>query len=235
MRLLRRVYVTDLLKRSRLMETGPEAFVLALSPDQRAAWLDSMIDAEGHRQTKIPVSGASRGAGGEFVRIAQVNGPLQNAIKLAVFLEGYRPTFSALSAESKGYKPSGQVGMARPHIAPSMFAPHEVLERQTVWCVTAELGTWTTKGSNDLPFLTGNSNAACGDPSKGLLAPPGHHHEHVPASSAHVALRGQGLMNLTNCLPKSVVSRPISDVGETDPDRLAASIPAELSSLAMSR
>ena len=165
---LRRAYVTDLLKRSRLMETGPEAFVLALSPDQRAAWLDSMIDAEGHRQTEIPVSGASRGAGGEFVRIAQVNGPLQDAIKLAVFLEGYRPTFSALSAESKGYKPSGHVGMARPHIAPSMFAPHEVLERQPVWFITTELGTWTTKGDDDLPFLTGNSNAARGDPSRGF-------------------------------------------------------------------
>ena len=39
---LRRAYVTDLLKRSRLMESGPETLVLALSPDQRAAWLDSM-------------------------------------------------------------------------------------------------------------------------------------------------------------------------------------------------
>lgn len=170
---LRRAYVTDLLKRSRLIETGPEAFVLALSPDQRASWLDSMIDAEGHRQP-VAAEGARRGASGEFVRIAQVNGPLQDAIKLAVFLEGYRPTFSALSAERHGYQPSGHVGMARPHIAPSMFTPHKVLERQPVWCVTTELGTWTTKGGDDLPFLTGNSNAAAGHPSKGLLTYAGH-------------------------------------------------------------
>jgi hypothetical protein len=46
--------------------------------------------------------------------------------------------------------------MARPHIAPSMFAPHEVLERQPIWCVTTELGTWTAQ-QDGLPFLTGNS------------------------------------------------------------------------------
>jgi hypothetical protein len=149
---LRRDYVTDLMKRSRLMEMGPEAFVLALSPDQRAAWLDSMIDAEGHRQpVELAGSGKRRGASGEFVRVAQVDGALQDAIKLAVYLEGYRPTFSPLSAKSRGYKPSGHVGMARPHIAPSMFAPHEVLERQPVWCVTTELGTCTAE--QDVPAL----------------------------------------------------------------------------------
>jgi hypothetical protein len=42
-------------------------------------------------------------------------------------------------------------------------------------------------------------------------------------------------MNLTNCLPKSVVSLLISDGGWTNPVRLAESIPAELSSLATSR
>jgi hypothetical protein len=158
---LRRAYVTDLVKRSGLTGEGPEAFVLALSPDQRAAWLDAMIDAEGHRQPVVLADGGNRhGASGEFVRIAQVNGPLQEAIKLAVYLEGYRPTFSALSAERRGYKPSGHVGMARPHAAPSMFSPPEVLERQTAWCVATELGTWTAKGDDQkLPFLTGDSNA----------------------------------------------------------------------------
>ncbi len=170
---LRRAYVTDLMKRSGVLDMGPEAFVLALSPDQRAAWLDSMIDAEGHRQP-VAAIGARRGASGEFIRIAQVNGLLQDAIKLAVYLEGYRPTFSANSAERNGYQPAGMIGMARPHIAPVMFASHEVLERQPVWCVTTELGTWTTRGGDDLPFLTGNSNAAAGIPSKGLLAHAGH-------------------------------------------------------------
>jgi hypothetical protein len=41
-------------------------------------------------------------------------------------------------------------------------------------------------------------------------------------------------MNLTNCLPKSVVSRCIIPCGETIPARSALSSPAALSSLAMS-
>jgi hypothetical protein len=148
---LRRVYVTDLLKRSELLETGPEVFVLRLSPDQRAAWLDSMIDAEGHR-----MPGQKEGHR-EFVRIAQRDGPLQDAIKLAVYLEGWRPTYSANSAEQNGYRPAGVVGMARPHTAPSMFREPEVLDRQPVYCVSTELGTWTARGGDAVPFLTGNS------------------------------------------------------------------------------
>jgi hypothetical protein len=153
---LRREYVTDLMKRSRLAETGPEAFVLALSPDQRAAWLDSMTDAEGHRQP-VPSAGRRRGAGGEFVRIAQVDGPLQDAIKLAIYLEGYRPTYARLARYAGHHRPAGNVGMARPHVAPGLFSPHQALERQPVWCVTTELGTWTARGEHGLPFLTGNS------------------------------------------------------------------------------
>lgn len=147
---LRRAFVTDLLNRSGVLETGPEAFVLALSPEQRAAWLDSMIDAEGHRQ-----SGKEDGHR-EFVRIAQVDGPLQDAIKLAVFLEGYRPTFSANSAGRRGFKPAGVVGMARPHVAPVMFDKPKVLESQDVWCVKTGLETWTARQDGQI-FLTGNT------------------------------------------------------------------------------
>lgn len=148
---LRRAHVTDLMKRSEVLDLGPEAFVLALSPDQRAAWLDSMIDAEGNRMT-----GQSRNRAWEFVRIAQVDGPLQDAIRLAVYLEGWRPTFSRFKRVEPQHRPAGQVGMARPHVAPSMFLPHEVLERQPVWCVTTELGTWTARQDHQV-FLTGNS------------------------------------------------------------------------------
>jgi hypothetical protein len=147
---LRRAYVTDLIKRSGVLDMGPDAFVLALSPDQRAAWLDSMIDAEGHRMPgKMP--GYS-----EFVRIAQVNGPLQDVIKLAVYLEGWRPTFSANAAERNGYQPAGVIGMAGPHVVPSMFLPHEELERQSVWCVKTDLETWTAEQHGQV-FLTGNT------------------------------------------------------------------------------
>ena len=147
---LRRSYVTDLLKRSQQIETGPEAFVLALSPDQRAAWLDSMLDAAGHRLPRKKPDHQ------ELVRIAQVNGPLQHAIKLAVYLEGFRPTFSASSAERNGCRAAGVVGMAGPHVAPAMFDKPQVLERQPVWCVKTDLEMWTA-GQNGQIFLTGNT------------------------------------------------------------------------------
>jgi WXG100 family type VII secretion target len=160
---LRRAYVTELVKRSGVMETGPEAFVLALSPGQRAVWLDSMIDAEGYRQP-----GAKPGHR-EFVRIAQVNGPLQDAIKLAVYLEGYRPTFSANSAERNGYRAAGVVGMAGPHVAPKMFNKPQTLERQPVYCVKTDLETWTACQDGQI-FLTGNTIG----PTFNSYALPGH-------------------------------------------------------------
>lgn len=147
---LRRAYVTDLIKRSRIFEETPEEFVLALSPDQRAGWLASMIDAEGHRMP------GKKPGHSEFIRIAQVDGPLQDAIRMAVYLEGWRPTYSANSAERNGYQPAGVVGMAKPHVAPSTFRPVQVLPSQTVWCVKTDLETWTA-GLDGQVFLTGNT------------------------------------------------------------------------------
>jgi len=140
---LRREYVTDLMKRSELMERTPEDFVLALSPDQRSAWLGAMNDAEGHTEDN-------------FTRIAQVDGPMQDAIRLAVYLEGFRPTYSAMSAEKRGFQPSGMVGMAGPYVAPAMFKEPVVLADQAVWCVSTTLETWTMLQEGRV-MLTGNS------------------------------------------------------------------------------
>lgn len=139
-----------LLDRSRVQEIGPEAFVLSLTPDQRHSFLDAIIDAEGHRMP------GREAAYSEFVRIAQVNGPVQDAIKLAVYLEGYRPTFSANSAERNGFQPAGVVGMAKPYVAPSTFDDVQVLPNQTVWCVKTDLETWTARQDGQI-FLTGNT------------------------------------------------------------------------------
>lgn len=140
---LRRWYVSDLFKRVPEALTDPEMFVLSLSPEQRAAWLGAMIDAEGHTRDG-------------FTRITQVKGPIQDAIRLAVYLEGWRPTYTANSAERNGFKPCGSVGMARPHVAPSMFHPHKELPHQPVWCVKTGLETWTARLDGQI-FLTGNT------------------------------------------------------------------------------
>jgi hypothetical protein len=71
------------------------------------------------------------------------------------------------------------------------------VRRAPVWCVTTELGTWTTRGGDATPFLTGNSNWLAGHPSVGLLPHAGHR-GHVPvvrrAFPRHraVLLRGVG-------------------------------------------
>ena len=125
------------------MKKTPEQFILSLSSKQRSAWLQVMIDAEGHSEDN-------------FTRIAQINGPLQDAIALAVYLEGYRPTFNEDASERNGFKPAGSVGMARPIIWPCMFDPKQELPNQPVWCVKTPLETWTAK-QNGLIFLTGNT------------------------------------------------------------------------------
>lgn len=141
---LRRSYGTDLLNRARWDELSPEGFVLALSPDQRAAWLAAMIDAEGHTRDG-------------FTRIAQNDGVVADAIRLAVYLEGYRPTFSRFRRTADHHKPGGQVGMARPHAAVSMFTRQPEQPRQPVWCVQTGLGTWTMWQGGGQPCLTGDS------------------------------------------------------------------------------
>ncbi|MFF3673367.1 hypothetical protein ACFYYS_05175 [Streptomyces sp. NPDC002120] len=144
---LRRAYVTDLVERSGIALTTPEMFVLGLSPDQRTAWLDAMIDAEGHR---MPGKEANWS---EYIRIVQVNGPIQDAIRLAAFLHGYRPTFSANSAEKMGFKPAGAVGLAQPFIAPSMFTINDVIGYEEVWSVETTLGTWVGRQGTHLMLL----------------------------------------------------------------------------------
>lgn len=139
---LRRAYVSDLISRSELT-ADVEHWVTRMSQSQREAWLAAMIDAEGHT------------ADG-FTRITQVDGPMQDAIRMAVYLSGHRPTFSRLGAEGRGYKPSGHVGMARPRVAVSMLHEPEVLDRQPVWCVETELGSWTMRQGRRVT-LTGNS------------------------------------------------------------------------------
>lgn len=147
---LRRAYATELITRSRIMEVKPEAFVLGLSAEQRAAWLDSMIDAEGNRQTTAGKNWR------EFVRITQCDGDLQDAIKLAVYLEGFRPSVSKFTRYSEKHRPAANIGLCGPHVAPSMFNEEQDLGEQDVWCVETELGTWTMEQDGQVT-LTGNS------------------------------------------------------------------------------
>jgi hypothetical protein len=139
---LRRALVTDMFKRARLPELTPEEFVLLLSPDQRLGWLSAMIDAEGS-------------VADGFTRVSQNDGPVSDAIKLAVYLEGWRPTRA--SVQVRDDKVNAMIGMARPRTMPSLFQKTEVLGKQPVWCVSTELGSWTMQQADGSIMLTGNS------------------------------------------------------------------------------
>lgn len=124
---------------------NPEDFVLSLSPEQRAAWFEAIVDAEGSlklaARQKVPT-----------VSVAQNAGPMQDAIRLAIYLEGYRPSVNHYREKTMANVLA--VG-PRVYVQPKNF--HVEDSRETdVWCVTTELGTWTAC-QGDHVFLTGNS------------------------------------------------------------------------------
>ncbi|MFF4403584.1 phage tail tape measure protein [Streptomyces sp. NPDC001404] len=155
---LQKNWAGSLMARSRLLETGPEAFVLALSPSQRTAFLTGFIGADGcvNKRGLSATRGGNRyrttdGMGG--TQITQKNGAVQEAIRLAVYLQGYRPSTVRLTGNRN---PAAHIGMVKPVVAPSMFQEPEVLGVEPVWCVETGLGSWTMRQGNEI-MLTGNS------------------------------------------------------------------------------
>lgn len=155
-------YGRELLERSEYQQ-GAERFVARLSTKQREAWLQAMIDAEG-TQSMRPGYTQPRTV------IYQRDGELQDAIKLAVYLKGYRPSISALvhsHERAANWSPMGTVGLNKPHVGVGGLTIEDA-GIEDVWCVTTELGSWTAEDNGHI-FLTGNSNAQAGTPSKGLM------------------------------------------------------------------
>jgi hypothetical protein len=140
-------YAHDLLARSRVEELGPEAFVLGLSAKQRARWLEAAWQAEG--------STWKSGEEGELRQLAQRDGPVQDAIVLAAYLEGYRPTRRRLARVADHHQPAQMIGLARPWIGGTVLFRRD-LGDQPVWCVQTGLGTWTMRQSGHV-MVTGNS------------------------------------------------------------------------------
>ncbi len=123
--------------------TDSERFVPTLSLDQRAAWLSAMIGGEGDVVERLPEHA-------EFTRISQNDGPIQDAIKLAVYLEGWRPSFSQL-IETK----CGRIGMCSPHFRAESMSVKSITH-QPSWSVATTLGTWTMRQMASMPCLTGS-------------------------------------------------------------------------------
>lgn len=155
-------YAQDLLRRAGHPKSEAVHQVLAMSTEQREAWLEAVTDAEGTRHLR---SGYTK----PKVTIYQAPGEVLEAITLAVYLSGARPRVSVVdrTGEHESWRQEAAVRANNPVIT-GAFLHREHAGRGDVWCVTTELGTWTAR-EGDHVFLTGNSNAAAGHPSKGLM------------------------------------------------------------------
>ncbi len=117
--------------------------VLNMTENERAAWITGIALGEG-----------SRAPGNtDCWTIAQNEGPLYEAIKLALYMEGYRPSVG--TQHENGTVPCKWVRASKPWITGQRLVKHEI-GRGPVWCVTTELGSWTACENGEIG-LTGNS------------------------------------------------------------------------------
>lgn len=155
-------YSSDLMKRAGHPRTDAVNQVLAMSTEQRNAWLEAITDAEGTRSVRP-------GYTKPYVTIYQRPGEVLDAAAVAIYLSGARPRVLNVSRSTyhPGWSPEATV-RGNTAVVTGAFLHHEDAGRGDVWCVTTELGSWTAR-EDDHIFLTGNSNAAKGTPSKGLM------------------------------------------------------------------
>jgi uncharacterized protein YukE len=146
-------YAQDLLSRAGHPKANAVEQVLAMSTAQRTAWLEAITDAEGT-------------AGGP---VYQAPGAVLDAIVLATYLSGRRPRLGVVNRldAPESWAPERWVRANSPFVTGGHLTKEDG-GRGDVWCVTTELGTWTAR-EDDHVFLTGNSNAQAGHPSKGLM------------------------------------------------------------------
>jgi uncharacterized protein YukE len=154
-------YAADLLKRAGHPKTETVKQVLSMSTAQRNAWLEAFTDAEGTRAMR---PGYTR----PQVTIYQAPGEVLDAAVLATYLSGARPRVLHIQRSvDHGWSPEAAVRGNTAVVTGSVLRSEDA-GRGDVWCVTTELGTWTAREDENV-FLTGNSNAAAGHPSKGLM------------------------------------------------------------------
>jgi hypothetical protein len=135
-------YARDLTERAGNPKVECLSLVLRMSDSQRKAWLDAVFAAEG--------STDPRG----HREISQCEGDFAEAIRLAIYLEGYRP---AVYRDRRYVRTNLRIGFVKPTLVidnPGFF--YEDIGEAEVWCVSTKLGSFTAK-QNGHVHLTGNS------------------------------------------------------------------------------
>jgi hypothetical protein len=153
-------YSRDLIKRSGYEHTSPVDFVISLNAEQRTAFLKGVFGAEGS-QFNGPASD-NFGTGKKYrnsKNYSQSDGPQQDAIVLALYLEGHRPGLSeqkvSTAAAIQPTKPNYVIRDCKPYLGGESIKQEDA-GRGAVWCVTTGLGSWTMRQGRQV-MLTGNS------------------------------------------------------------------------------
>jgi hypothetical protein len=144
-------WLLGLWERARLDHLSPSEFVLQLGPEQREAFLEAGLWAEGNSRWD---QGPTRGQGqGPFYRrnFTQNPGPILDAFVLAAYLSGYEARTPRNPGKCSGFRiamnyNSGQSLRIKPD------------GREKVWCITTGLGSWTMRQGRHIT-LTGNSES----------------------------------------------------------------------------
>lgn len=125
----------NLWTRASLYNEDYTSFVLSLSARQRKSFLDGFFMAEGTYD--------KRGA----KLVSQNGGSLLEAVKLAIFMEGYFPTCSE-NVTSHSYKKEENranknyvVRFSKPYVTGQRLIKTELANAEA-WCIETELGTW---------------------------------------------------------------------------------------------
>ncbi|GAA0719836.1 hypothetical protein Drose_06130 [Dactylosporangium roseum] len=144
----------DLSARSKASKAEALDFVYSLSVSQRRAFVRGFLAADG---TRDPRTSDERLGYAAF----QVSGPVAEAIKVAAYLEGYRPDTRVKTMFDKdrfGTRPLECIGFRTPVVKSRHL---RVVDKRIadVWCPTTTLGTWTARQGEEI-FLTGNSGRA---------------------------------------------------------------------------
>jgi hypothetical protein len=151
-------WVRDLFSRidDRHPKRDAEDLILSFSPSQRKAWLRGMIDAEGTKCSP------------KHTVVYQSIGPVRDALKLAIYLSGYRPSESKLNGKDR-WEPCYGHGMCDPSYRPLRRGRKESIGRADVWCVVTDIGSWTIEQDGQI-FLSGQSwgGGGPGGPSRGI-------------------------------------------------------------------
>jgi hypothetical protein len=144
-------YAHDLLERAGHPKRDAARQVLAMSREQREAWLEAITDAEGHRSMKPGYSKPQ-------VVISQTLGPVHDAIILAAYLSGHRPRALAHTRNHERWSDSDSIHLNNPVITGEFLHKRDA-GHGPVWCITTELGSWTAEEDGHV-FLTGNWSRA---------------------------------------------------------------------------